>query len=302
MMDNIKNLKNLKICHLLVELNNLNPNTLLYSRKLQDGSGPSSYGILVCEAMNIDPKFTQRAKEIRNNICNNVMKINNIGSKYNKDKVIAQCEICNEANACDVHHINQQCDANDCDLIDDIEIGIFNKNKLWNLVSLCKMCHQSVHSSPPRIKIDGYITTSSGVRLVFERLDKSGKADAEVDAEVDAGGNSDKECDINVVDDIVVNVDNSDCDCDSDYDIKGDNDDIIVNEMYNKTKNNKTKNNKNIKNKKVLASAVVELSDEIKKVILDMKNNNATPKKIQFDMMRYHQVKISQQDIRDLHS
>jgi hypothetical protein len=137
---------------------------------------------------------------------------------------------------------------------------------------------------------------------VFERLDKSGKADAEVDAEVDAGGNSDKECDINVVDDIVVNVDNSDCDCDSDYDIKGDNDDIIVNEMYNKTKNNKTKNNKNIKNKKVLASAVVELSDEIKKVILDMKNNNATPKKIQFDMMRYHQVKISQQDIRDLHS
>ena len=57
-------------------------------------------------------------------------------------------------NACDVHHINQQCDANENNIIYDNENGIFNKNKLWNLISLCKQCHINVHSSPPKIIIE----------------------------------------------------------------------------------------------------------------------------------------------------
>jgi DNA mismatch repair protein MutS len=274
MMDNIKNLKNIKMCHLLVERDISKPCSLIYSRKLYDGSGPSSYGILVCEAMNIDDNFTKRANEIRKTLCDNLIKINNIGSKYNKDKVIAECEVCKEANACDVHHINQQCDADNCDLIDDIEIGIFNKNKLWNLVSLCKKCHQSVHSSPPRLKIDGYINTSNGVRLVFERLDK--ECEVEIEVEVDAGGNSDREIDV------VVNegFDNE----------LGLNNEVMIHTNDSKKKTGKGGN-----------SNYGELSDEVRDKILEMKKNNTTPKKIQFDMMRYHQLKISQQAIRDLH-
>jgi len=240
--------------------------------------------------MNIDDNFTKRANEIRKTLCDNLIKINNIGSKYNKDKVIAECEVCKEANACDVHHINQQCDANDYDLIDDIEIGIFNKNKLWNLVSLCKMCHQSVHSAPPRIKIDGYINTSNGIKLVFECLDNEcdRECDMDVEVEVDAGGNSDREMDV-IVDnsDNEMIIDNSKMQDSKMQDSKMQ--DSKMQDSKNKTKSVKGGN-----------SNCGELSDDIRNKILDMKKSNTTPKKIQFDMMRYHQLKISQQDIRDL--
>jgi DNA mismatch repair protein MutS len=246
-MNNIKSLKNLKMCHLLVEQDKTNPRKLIYSRKLYDGSGPSSYGILVCDAMNIDDNFVKRAKEIRNNMIfdNN---ITNIGSKYNKDKIISKCEICKNVNACDVHHINQQCDANDCNLIDDIEIGIFNKNKLWNLVSLCKECHHSVHSSPPRLKINGYITTSKGIELSFNNLET---------------------------------LSNTDYNSNNILEYTNQTEQLIL-------------PNTNINNK------IINLTEESKNIILEMKKNNATPKKIQFDMKRYHKLNISQQTIREL--
>ena len=40
------------------------------------------------------------------------------------------------------------------------------------------------------------------------------------------------------------------------------------------------------------------MTEEIKNKILEMKGNNATPKKIQFDIKRYFNYSISQQAIR----
>ena len=65
----------------------------------------------------------------------------------------------------DVHHINQQCDANHAELITTLDSGIFNKNKLWNLVSLCKECHQGIHASPAKIIVSGYVQSSQGIEL-----------------------------------------------------------------------------------------------------------------------------------------
>ena len=161
----IQNLDNVKSYHLLVENDPDNPRKLIYNRKLKSGSGPSSYGILVADTMNIDSEFITRAKEIRMQTDNYNVKM---GSKYNKEKIISKCEVCNINNAIDVHHINQQCTANNADLIENNISGIFNKNKLWNLVGLCKSCHISVHNSPPQLNIIGYQKTSSGIELQYK--------------------------------------------------------------------------------------------------------------------------------------
>jgi hypothetical protein len=42
-----------------------------------------------------------------------------------------------------------------------------------------------------------------------------------------------------------------------------------------------------------------EISKEINKLIIDMKFNNTSPKKIQFDLKRHHSIDITQQQIRD---
>ena len=64
-MEYIKKLTNIKLYHMLVELDKNNPKRLIYTRKLQPGNGPKSYGILVCESMSLDNKFIELAKEIR---------------------------------------------------------------------------------------------------------------------------------------------------------------------------------------------------------------------------------------------
>ena len=256
-MDCIKKLDNLKFYHLLVEQDMNNPAKLIYTRKLQAGSGPSSYGILVAQSMNMDIEFITRAQEIRTMIGNTSTStvVANAtstigGSKYNKDKIIAMCEICKFEKTTDVHHINQQCDANSVDLLDTFDAGIFNKNKLWNLVALCKLCHQAVHSAPPRLVIKGYLPTSDGVELAFEwvGLDDLSRTTLSSALESELNGNQ----------------------------------------------------SKGIKQAKQSIKKKIDITPEIIKQIQEMKSNNATPKKIQFDIKRYWKLDIPQQQIRDI--
>jgi DNA mismatch repair protein MutS len=178
-MSYVRELQNVKLFHLLVERDPKDPSKLIYSRKLQEGNGPKSYGILVCESMNLDEEFIEKAKEIRASmdkkpVVGSLSGIIGEVSKYNKEKVVEMCEVCKESCAVDVHHINQQCDANENHNIEHQEYGIFNKNKLYNLVALCKECHQSVHSGPCRLKINGYSFTNKGVELSYNWLGLSG--------------------------------------------------------------------------------------------------------------------------------
>jgi len=247
-----------------VELDPKNPKKLLYSRKIQNGSGPKSYGILVCESMDLDEEFITKAKEIRQSM-NNPTNPNNlnelaiinsavIGSKYNSEKIISMCEVCNTTVACDVHHINQQCDANHNSLIDSNEYGIFNKNKLWNLVALCKECHNSVHNVPSKLEINGYVNTSIGLELNYKWLDN------------DENNEEDKQYE------------------EKHYEEKN---------SINNSKINKTKKDK------ILILNTNELSNLVKQMINDMKLSNNSAKKIQYDLKRYHKIDMTQQQIRD---
>jgi DNA mismatch repair protein MutS len=262
-MDCIKKLDNLKFYHLLVEQDKVNPAKLIYTRKLQPGSGPSSYGILVAQSMNMDAEFITRAQEIRTMIGITQMPSVNatIGSsKYNKDKVIALCEVCNGQQATDVHHINQQCDADSMHLLDTLDAGIFNKNKLWNLVALCKRCHQAVHSIPTWLIIKGYTPTSGGVELGFTwvELDNS----------------------------------SSTLELKQDHAHAHSHEPEIEQEIEQEIK--KAKPIIKCKHQQL------DITPEMRRQILEMKSNNATPKKIQFDMKRYWSLDITQQHIRDL--
>ena len=259
-MDCIQRLANVKFYHLLVEQDKNNPAKLIYTRKLQPGSGPSSYGILVAQSMNMDMEFIKRAQELRTIMSQGQnhsgsmidMADDRIGaSKYNRNKVQAMCEVCGGEKSTDVHHINQQCDADSIDLLDSLEYGMFNKNKLWNLVSLCKSCHLAVHSAPARLVIKGYIPTSSGVELGFEWIELLLK------------------------------------------------DDTVMLEMPNIYSNLEKKEKKETWVKKKQNSEVI-ISNEIRNRILEMKTNNSTPKKIQFDMKRYYKLELTQQQIRDV--
>jgi hypothetical protein len=116
--------------------------------------------------MDMDVNFMEMAQNIRDSLDDKVHLITGKKSKYNMDKIISSCEVCCHKLAVDTHHIKFQCTAdNDTGMIEH-----WHKDSKFNLVGLCKDCHQSVHSSPPRLQIDGYITTSNGIKLDFKRL------------------------------------------------------------------------------------------------------------------------------------
>jgi len=163
--DYITSLNNVNCKHMSVIFDSKNK-CLVYERKLQSGSGPSSYGIEVCKSMDMDEDFMEMAQNIRDSLDDKVHLITGKKSKYNMDKIISSCEVCCHKLAVDTHHIKFQCTAdNDTGMIEH-----WHKDSKFNLVGLCKDCHQSVHSSPPRLQIDGYITTSNGIKLDFKRL------------------------------------------------------------------------------------------------------------------------------------
>jgi DNA mismatch repair protein MutS len=181
-MQIIKSLENVKLYHLRVERDTKDPNKLVYSRILAPGNGPKSYGILVCETMNLDAEFIRLAKEIRLSIrvpgtSSGGDNKSDIGapyigydinqSKYNKEKLVGSCEICLYTNAVDVHHIGQQCTADSSGIIN----GEYHKNNKWNLVALCKECHQGIHASPPKIAVSGYVQSTNGIELKWNYVD-----------------------------------------------------------------------------------------------------------------------------------
>lgn len=162
----ITKLDNVHCKHLSISFDKISGD-LIYNRKLTDGSGPSTYGIEVCKSLRFEDEFMDLALQVREEITNKNKMIMGKQSKYNKEKYLHNCEICKENLAVDTHHIKFQCTADK----NTGKIDYWDKDSRFNLVSLCKECHQSVHSSPPRLKINGFITTNKGIQLDYKVLD-----------------------------------------------------------------------------------------------------------------------------------
>jgi len=66
----------------------------------------------------------------------------------------------------DTHHINEQ---KNCDSNGFVNEKHFHKNKLYNLVSLCKPCHLKIDTG--ELIIRGYKSSTSGTFLDYTLLD-----------------------------------------------------------------------------------------------------------------------------------
>jgi DNA mismatch repair protein MutS len=133
---------------------------IIYGRKLEHGPGSNLYGIEIANYIIDDQLFIEDAKKIRNGILNKHDEILvNKTSNYNNKLYMDKCTICGtngKTYPLDTHHIKEQ---NTFDK-DDI-----NKDKLSNLVILCKKHHDDVHNG--NLEITGYKDTVLGPKLDY---------------------------------------------------------------------------------------------------------------------------------------
>lgn len=159
-LEYIKNLDNIKFMHLSITYDE-NNETIIYGRKLEEGPGSNLYGIEIANYIINDSEFIEDAKEIRNHILNkDNLILNNKTSNYNSKLFIDSCTICGDNGntyPLDTHHIKEQHEFDE----DDI-----NKDKLSNLVVLCKTHHDQVHNG--NLQINGYLDTLNGKKLDYK--------------------------------------------------------------------------------------------------------------------------------------
>jgi DNA mismatch repair protein MutS len=143
--EEMEKLSNIKIKHLEVTYDTVS-GRLIYDRKLKDGVGITSYGLTVCQSMNLPTEFLDNAFEIRNrHYPENGGFLTFAQSKYNTKKLIGVCEKCRVEISTEIHHIEPQRKANELGVIKTKDGQLFHKNHPANLASLCEKCHKKEH-------------------------------------------------------------------------------------------------------------------------------------------------------------
>jgi DNA mismatch repair protein MutS len=133
--------KEISIYHLYVE-HDIKTHTLKYNRELRLGSGDAIYGIEVAKAMDLDDEVIQNANKIRMKILeidNNIIKMKK--SNYNTKIYMDLCMKCKKKYSEETHHKEQQQYADKNGFINHM-----HKNHISNLETLCKECHDNIHS------------------------------------------------------------------------------------------------------------------------------------------------------------
>jgi len=166
----IKDEPKINTCHLSV---NTIDDVIIFERKLNPGSGSELYGLEVCKSIISDTNFIDQSFQIRNELISGKTTntvLSQKRSNYNKRKILNHCEVCGYKPKVgnvplDTHHINEQ---KNCDQNGFVNEKHFHKNKLYNLVSLCKGCHLKIDTG--ELIIRGYKSSTSGVLLDYTLL------------------------------------------------------------------------------------------------------------------------------------
>lgn len=163
-LQKIQECQTINICHLSVDIQG---DEILFERKIKPGPCSELYGLEVAKAVGIDPELIESSFKIRDTLINRKQELlKTKKSRYNKQKILDKCEICNYSPCkktdipLDTHHIDFQCTADSNNFINH-----YHKNSEFNLVVLCKECHTKVHKN--LIIIDGYNQKLSGVKLNY---------------------------------------------------------------------------------------------------------------------------------------
>jgi len=153
----IKDIDKLNIFHLKIKYDDIT-NSLIYDRKLTQGSGPAIYGLEVCKSMDMDQEFISYAKKTERYLTGaNDKLLNTKRSRYNSAVFMDECKICN-AHAEHTHHINEQQFADINGNFDS-----FHKNVKHNLIQLCEKCHNETHNGD--LDIYGYLKGLNGKKI-----------------------------------------------------------------------------------------------------------------------------------------
>jgi len=166
-LEEIKEVKNMKICHLLVS-HDPKTNEFIYDRILRDGEGPRDYALEVARHRIKDKEFMELATKIKKSIVSDKYDVSKKKSKYNNDLIVHECAICKykpgskHDRDLETHHINFQKDCYKNKVIATPHIAM---NDLSNLVILCRPCHKKVHNK--EISIKGYLKTSNGKKIDY---------------------------------------------------------------------------------------------------------------------------------------
>jgi DNA mismatch repair protein MutS len=159
--DEITCLDSVKLKHMSVIYDKEN-DILVYDRKLKDGPGNSMYGLEVCKSLGLPQDFLDDAYEIRMKYHpENASILSLKTSHYNSKKVVGMCEKCGKNPGQEVHHLQYQKDANDDGIIFNSD-GVFHKNNLANLMTLCEKCHDKIHKKDVKLK---KVKTTKGIIL-----------------------------------------------------------------------------------------------------------------------------------------
>jgi DNA mismatch repair protein MutS len=211
-IQDMKQLLNIKFMHLSVEYEYGtygDKNKIIYGRKLKEGVGSNLYGIEIAEFIIEDDAFIIDARNIRNEILN---KDNEIlvskTSNYNSKLYVDICSICGStgnAFPLDTHHIKEQ------HMFDN---GDYNKDKLANLVVLCKTHHDEVHYG--NLEIYGYKNTTCGKELDYKYINddniyknKEDKEDEEDKEDKEDEENNKKKINIDINSEIIISKKNN---------------------------------------------------------------------------------------------
>jgi DNA mismatch repair protein MutS len=120
---------------------------LVYDRKFRDGPGNNMYGLEVCKSLSLPYDFLENAYQIRSKYSPEYSSILGLKtSHYNAQKIVGTCEKCGINMGTEVHHLQHQADANDDGIIYNSD-GVFHKNNLANLMTLCTKCHDEIHQN-----------------------------------------------------------------------------------------------------------------------------------------------------------
>ena len=163
----IKMLENVKAFHLSVEFD-AKTDTLIYDRKLKEGSGDKVYGILVAKYIINNKDFIDLTTQIKNELTNSDSSlIPDKKSRYNSEIYVYKCQVCNKNDVygdkkpLHTHHINHQKNCDDNDRVIGKEYIL--KNSKANLLVMCEDCHKSHHKG--ELEITGIVMTSKGKKI-----------------------------------------------------------------------------------------------------------------------------------------
>lgn len=167
-MERVTTLPNVRMYHLKVQFDQ-GTGHLVYDRRLEEGSGNPVYGLEVAKAMDLDRSFIDLANEIRQELMEIGSLVPTKKSRYNPQVYLTTCAIPGCHNPVEAtHHIQFQSMADPTGFIDNH----LQKNHKSNLLPLCQSCHDKLHDRQPGHEtyiIKGYVMTSSGPQLDFER-------------------------------------------------------------------------------------------------------------------------------------